>query len=85
MGTVGTIGHGTQLPINVWIDSFEPGHSQNHLMAAKGGDEESFLMLHSRNRELERSNTICMEKLFSICNGNIHGGAGFSDETQSAN
>jgi hypothetical protein len=80
-----SIGHGTQSPIDVRVDPFEPRHSQDHLVAAEGSDEEGFLMLNSSNCELERGDTICVNETFPISNRNQHGGAGFSDDTQSAN
>ena len=55
-----SIRYATQLPIDIWIDSFEPGHSENHLVAAKGSDKESFFVENASNRKLANDNAIRM-------------------------
>ena len=57
----GSIGYTTQLPIDVWIDSFEPRHSEDHLVAAKGSDKESFFVDNASDRELANDNAIRMD------------------------
>src|SRR5437667_3372192 len=56
-----SIRYATQLPIDVWIDSFEPGHSENHLVAAKGSDKESFFVENTSDRKLANDNAIRMD------------------------
>ena len=57
----GSIGYTTQLPIDVWIDSFKPRHSENHLVAAKGSDKESFFVENASDRKLANDNAIRMD------------------------
>jgi len=46
------------LPINVWVNPFEPGHSQNHLISSEGSYEEGFLMFYTTEGEREDYGTI---------------------------
>ena len=57
----GSIRHTAQLPIDVWIDSFEPRHSEDHLVAAKGSDKESFFVENTSDRKLANDNAIRMD------------------------
>ena len=48
-------------PIDVWIDPFEPRHSQNHLVGTERSDEEDFLVFDAAKGELEGNDTVCMD------------------------
>ena len=58
-----TIGEGAFLPVDVWVDSFEPRHSQNHLVRTEGSNEERFLMFNTSEGKLELDNAIGMKQL----------------------
>jgi len=64
-----SVGKGAQFPIDVWIDPFEPRHSQNHLIIAERSDEESFLVFNTSKGEFESDHAVCMMKFCSICDG----------------
>jgi hypothetical protein len=51
----------TFLSIDVWIDPFKPGHSQNNLVRTEGGDEEGFFMFDAGKGKLELHNAVGME------------------------
>ena len=70
-GSKVTIGECTLLPINVGIDSFEPGHSQDHLVRTEGGNEEGFLVFNTSESKFECDHTIGMKQLCAVRDGNI--------------
>jgi len=76
------IGESAFFPIDVWIDSFEPRHSQNHLVGTKGSNEESFLMLNTSESKLESYHAIGMKQLCAVRDGDIDLLTGFGDKTQ---
>jgi hypothetical protein len=51
----------TFLPIDIWIDPFKPGHSQDNLMRTEWGDEEGFFMFDAGKGKLELHNAIGVE------------------------
>jgi hypothetical protein len=77
----GSIRYATQLPIDIWIDSFEPRHSENHLVAAKGSDKESFFVDNASDRKLENRNAIRMNEFRSVGDGNIDRRAWYCGES----
>ena len=79
-----TIGEGVLLPINVGIDSFEPGHSQDHLVRTEGSDEESLLVFHTSESKFECDHAIGMKQLCAVRDGNVDWLTGFSNKTQCA-
>ena len=77
----GSIRHTAQLPIDVWIDSFEPRHSENHLVAAKGSDKERFFVEDTSDRELANDNAIRVDEFRSVGNGDINRDAWYCGES----
>ena len=57
------IGESMFLPVDVWVDSFEPRHSQNHLVRTEGSNEEHFLVFNTSEGKLELDNAIGMKQL----------------------
>jgi hypothetical protein len=64
-----TIGKGTFLPIDVWVDSFEPRHSQDHLIRTERSNEESFLVFNTSEGKLEFDHAIGMKQLCAVRDG----------------
>ena len=52
------INENAKLSIDLEIDSFESGHSENQLITAQRDNEKSFLMLNINKNELENNNMI---------------------------
>jgi hypothetical protein len=48
------------LPIDIWVDPFEPRHSQNYLIRTKGCDKEDFLVFHASKSKFEFDHAIGM-------------------------
>jgi len=76
-----SIRYATQLPIDIGIDSFEPRHSEDHLVAAKGSDEEYFFVGNTRDRKLENGNAISVKEFRSIGDGNVDRSAWYRGES----
>jgi len=64
-----SVGEGTQLPIDVWVDPFEPRHSQDHLVAAEWSDKEGFLVFNTSKGKFESDHVVSMMKFCSIRDG----------------
>jgi len=77
-----TISESAFLPVDVWVDSFEPRHSQNHLVRTERSNEKGFLVFNTSEGKLELDHAIGMKQLCAVRDGNINWLAGFSDETQ---
>ena len=72
----------TQLPIDIGVDSFEPRHSENHLVAAKGSDKENFFVENASDRKLENDNAISVDEFRSVGDGNINRSAWYCGKSQ---
>jgi len=81
-GSEVTIGESAFLPVDIWVDSFEPRHSQNHLVRTEGSNEERFLVFNTSEGKLERNHAIGMKQLRAVRDGDIDWLTGYSDETQ---
>jgi hypothetical protein len=79
------IGESTLFPVDVWVDSFEPRHSQNHLVRAEGSDEEHFLVFNTSEGKLELDHAIGMKELRAVRDGDIDWLTGFCGETECLN
>jgi hypothetical protein len=55
------VGECTFLPIDVWVDPFEPRHSQDHLVGTERSNEEGFLVINSTEGEVEDNDAVCMD------------------------
>ena len=58
-----TVGESAFLPVDVWVDSFEPNHSQDHLVRTEGSNEKGFLVFDTSEGKLELDNAIGMKQL----------------------
>ena len=79
-----TISECAFLPIDVRIDSFEPRHSQDHLVRTEGSDKEGFLVFNTSESKFECDHTIGMKQLCAVRDGNVDWLTGFSNKTQCA-
>ena len=61
----------TQLPIDIWIDSFEPRHSKNHLIGTERSNEKGFLVFNTSESKLELDHAIGMKQLCAVRDGDI--------------
>ena len=77
-----TIGKGAFLPVDVWVDSFEPRHSQDHLVRTEGSNEKGFLVFNTSEGKLERNHAIGMKQLRAVRDGDVDWLTGYSDETE---
>jgi len=59
------------LPIDVWIDSFEPRHSENHLIGTERSNEKGFLVFNTSESKLELDHAIGMKQLCAVRDGDI--------------
>ena len=55
-----TVSKSIHLPIDIWVDSFEPRHSEDHLVGVEGGNEKDFLVFNTSEGKLELDNAIGM-------------------------
>ena len=74
----------TQLPIDIWIDSFEPRHSENHLVAAKGSDKKYFFVENASDRKFEPDSAISMDELGSVGDRDVDRSAWYCGKSQCA-
>ena len=77
-----TISECAFLPIDVGIDSFEPRHSQDHLVRTNEGNKEGFLVFNTSKGKFECNHTIGMKQLCAVRDGNVDWLTGFSNKTQ---
>jgi hypothetical protein len=54
------IGESAFFPIDVRIDPFEPGHSEDHLVGTERSNEEGFLVFDTSESEFELDHAIGM-------------------------
>jgi hypothetical protein len=56
-----SIAEGSLPPIDIWIDSFEPRHFQNHLIVTEGSDKENFLVFNTSKGKTKDRNAVGMK------------------------
>ena len=56
-----------ELPVDVWVDCFEPGHTENDRVDTKGDDNEGLSLNYAGNGELEGGLTSGVSKETTVC------------------
>ena len=51
----------TFLPIDIWINPFKPGHSQDNLVGTEGGNKKDFFMFDASEGKLQPYDAVGMK------------------------